>query len=413
MDVRVQPSESISSAKPIKRSIAVELEGESDPTAKRAKRSKHGKKKRSKDKQGSDAQIVQDDWICFKTSPVTGDPMAPITSPKSDLPNPFQVAGKAQAPKASKESVGEPSHKDEDQVMEVDQDETPSRKASHKSQKAEANTRKSRARKDLKRALEEADAKVASDNNPLTTQMGEKKLESDPFVGNGFTFGTQTSRGNIPPLLNDTSKEAGSHDDDLSDEERITPSSAGLKTLKSINKHLKSLGGKLVAESDQSLAQEIQSIHNNTAQIHQRLESDALRAAIRHEILFNALKKVSTDINRLSHQFQLQSQGQGHMDETAVPLPAASDNTTVAATPRSSKGARENDCNTNKGKKTGAGGIPSSNGASQAMQQSRKTLERCLSGFTEDMNKAKTVQEVSKYGMLCVQYAGDLFKTLG
>jgi hypothetical protein len=47
------------------------------------------------------------------------------------------------------------------------------------------------------------------------------------------------------------------------------------------------------------------------------------------------------------------------------------------------------------------------------MLQSRKTLEQCLAIYTEDMDRAGTREEVVKYGGLAVQYAGDLFKTLG
>jgi hypothetical protein len=50
---------------------------------------------------------------------------------------------------------------------------------------------------------------------------------------------------------------------------------------------------------------------------------------------------------------------------------------------------------------------------SKSMQQSRKTLEQCLRIYTEDMNRAGSSEEVAKYGGLVVQYAGDLFKTLG
>ncbi|KAK3291941.1 uncharacterized protein B0H64DRAFT_420151 [Chaetomium fimeti] len=49
----------------------------------------------------------------------------------------------------------------------------------------------------------------------------------------------------------------------------------------------------------------------------------------------------------------------------------------------------------------------------RSMLQSRKTLERCLGSYTVDMERAGTREEVAKYGGLAVQYAGDLFKTLG
>ncbi|KAK4100436.1 hypothetical protein N658DRAFT_427739 [Parathielavia hyrcaniae] len=49
----------------------------------------------------------------------------------------------------------------------------------------------------------------------------------------------------------------------------------------------------------------------------------------------------------------------------------------------------------------------------KSMRQARKTLEQCLRTYTEDLNRAGSVEEVARHGGLCVQYAGDLFKTLG
>ncbi|KAH6623757.1 hypothetical protein F5144DRAFT_595869 [Chaetomium tenue] len=72
---------------------------------------------------------------------------------------------------------------------------------------------------------------------------------------------------------------------------------------------------------------------------------------------------------------------------------------------------------------SGVGGTPRAGSAaaareireklSKSMLQSRKTLEQCLAIYTEDMDRAETREEVVKYGGLAVQYAGDLFKTLG
>jgi hypothetical protein len=48
-----------------------------------------------------------------------------------------------------------------------------------------------------------------------------------------------------------------------------------------------------------------------------------------------------------------------------------------------------------------------------SLRKSRKTLKQCLRSYTGDMDRAGSMDDVKKYGGLCVQYAEDLFKTLG
>jgi hypothetical protein len=204
-----------------------------------------------------------------------------------------------------------------------------------------------------------------------------------------------------PPILEEDSAPA-------------TPS--GTKTLKAINKHLKALEAKLTttttasSSSPDQITYEIISLRSTMSQLQTRLECDELRASIRHNMLFNALVKVSTDVGMLSgmiQQVQEQPQvvdGQGQNDGADADG-SGENNTTngaivVNGTPRVSASVA-------------AAVTAAKDKRGKAMRQSRKTYEQCLGIYTEDMNRAGDREGVEKYGGLCVQYAGDLFKTLG
>jgi hypothetical protein len=205
-------------------------------------------------------------------------------------------------------------------------------------------------------------------------------------------------------------------DPPILEEDSAPANPSGTKTLKAINKHLKALEAKLTttttasSSSPDQITYEIISLRSTMSQLQTRLECDELRASIRHNMLFNALVKVSTDVGMLSgmiQQVQEQQQvvdGQGQNDGADADG-SGENNTTngasvVNGTPRVSASVA-------------AAVTAAKDKRGKAMRQSRKTYEQCLGIYTEDMNRAGDREGVEKYGGLCVQYAGDLFKTLG
>lgn len=434
MDLRKQlfssamPASSPLSAEPTKRASDDALED--TPAAKRAKRSKSGKKRRSEEDLGADGVVVQDDWASFNSSPATGgrnhEEVAPVYP---STPFPFKSGSKIKVPvsaekpaeKSGEKYVGE-IHAEigegkESSTMEMN--DGPNETASHQSPKTEAKPRKNRAERRLKKkTVEELPLAVLPEGPEDETE--KKRPSPEPVTTNGMP----TSKTGASPKTDRISMaqepEAPESTNLLDNSEIVSSNPTGLRTLKAISKHLKSIDAKLTsgsgsgnsngngsvtAATDAELASTLQSLRVELSALQHRLHRDALRASFRHEIVFNALKKVSTDVNRLGQQLQGLVQGGGGGGETGhgynnegSVASGSLDDATAAATPRSSTVAKARA----KALKDGA-----------ALEQSRKTLERCLSGFHEDMNKAGSADEVKKLGRLCVQYAGDLFKTLG
>lgn len=406
MDLRKQLFSSSWSEESTKRASAEPLED--TPAAKRAKRSKSGKKPRSKEDQGSGADFVQDDWVCFNKSPATGSPVQKITPVYPPTPFPLKQASKVNKALKSDEAYEKTDSETRLESVEpkIDVNGSLEERKIHENSKAEANTRKTRAEREFKRDSLETSMIV----EPPKLKTEKKKSSVEPPTSNGINPKAPAS-----PKTGGFSKtdKAQAHDDeDLNGITEITSSPRGHKTLRAINKNLKALNAKLGGgggQSDPELIKELQFLRTDMSYLHHRLHRDALRASFRHEIVFNALKKVSTDINKLSLQLQGENgdQGQNEGAEEAV---------AAAATPRSAKGKAQKGSTKDAAGKDGprdtAGASSTAAKQSAALEQSRKTLERCLNGFHEDMKKADNAEDVNRFGKLCVQYAADLFKTL-
>lgn len=204
---------------------------------------------------------------------------------------------------------------------------------------------------------------------------------------------------------------------------------AGTKTLKAINKRLKALEASLVAAPPSSLCSSSSSasggldkekdtdrrleamavaLRADVARLQERLDRDEARATIRHEILFNALVKVTGDVCALGGEVVwLLAQDQRDQRERLVDGNGGSSGT------GDGRGGDIGASNSTPRAATAGSTREVKDRLSRSMQQSRKTLEQCLRIYTEDMNRADSKEEVAKYGGLVVQYAGDLFKTLG
>ncbi|KAK0611014.1 hypothetical protein B0T14DRAFT_529471 [Immersiella caudata] len=144
------------------------------------------------------------------------------------------------------------------------------------------------------------------------------------------------------------------------------------------------------------IAGEVKATQHRISALERHREVDAARAAIRHDIMFGVLKKVSHDINGLSASCLKQStaadmeyfmKGEELKQEPgATPTPRIKSSQSRAATPRATKSDAKH------------------------MKQ-RGTMEHLLSDWTCKMNEAETVAEVMELGKLLVKYAEDLVKT--
>ncbi|KAK3900593.1 hypothetical protein C8A05DRAFT_35753 [Staphylotrichum tortipilum] len=196
---------------------------------------------------------------------------------------------------------------------------------------------------------------------------------------------------------------------------------AGTKTLKAINKHLKAISAALAdtpttkittgtaplntttnGNDNEALRSDLSHLRTDIARLHDRLARDTLRAAARHEMLFNALVKVSRDVLALAGAVQDSTAAvHNHNQEDSTDAEVTNHgNGAVLGTPRGSTASAVKDKEVRER-------------LSRSMLQSRKTLEQCLRIYSGDMDRAGSVEEVARYAGLVVQYAGDLFKTLG
>ncbi|KAL2133104.1 hypothetical protein VTI74DRAFT_2935 [Chaetomium olivicolor] len=430
------------------------------PTAKRAKRAKDGKKRRSKGKKDkeSDGYVEQHDWVTFDVSPAASSPI-PRKPTFVHPPTPFPLKLALQAMKSVKK---EKEAKSETEADAADANNLANEcKTALTNPKTQANTRKARAEPDTKKGPKDANKNynfneapaIAGPSKPFTNNQAAAELPRDltplsdftPPID--FTFKAFPNPPVVPPTSSSSTGKTGENtpinainpldtmntaitnnngkittittsDNNLGLETNPTPlkTPAGTKTLKAIKKRLKAFESTLTSYPSE-FSNQLQSLHSNIVQLHERLERNELRAAVRHEMLFNSLVKVAGDVGRLSHevaslQSQIQhchhihddrKQGQEAHDQCGSDTMGADGEIAAAATATASmvKDTKETKETREKQQRLSA-----------SMLQSRKTLEQCLRIYTEDMNRAGTREEVGKFGGLCVQYAGDLFKTL-
>lgn len=179
---------------------------------------------------------------------------------------------------------------------------------------------------------------------------------------------------------------------------------------------------------------EIAAIRQNLAALDQRIQANELRASIRQEILFNALKKVSMDINKLNAAIAKGGEAQAVADSpdaslgevardrlsrsaratavgpkgsihstTPIPLPMFGNTKAVSS-------AHHRETPTSGARGAGAGAKAAGATGGDAFAEARKNQDKLLAGFTNEMNAAKDAKTVEIKGRLCVKYADDLFK---
>lgn len=110
---------------------------------------------------------------------------------------------------------------------------------------------------------------------------------------------------------------------------------------------------------------ELETLKEGFEELERRRQLDATRAAVRHEILFEALKRIHEEVSKLKH------------DDSGPP----------------------------------AGGAASPQPTGKKLQEGRKNMERCLEQYTLDMENATKPEQVRAAGKLCTKYSDSLFKT--
>ncbi|KAK3348253.1 hypothetical protein B0H65DRAFT_170498 [Neurospora tetraspora] len=182
---------------------------------------------------------------------------------------------------------------------------------------------------------------------------------------------------------------------------------------------------------------ELFTIKQNLAALEQRIQANELRASIRQDILFNALKKVSIKLSASSSPaISGTSQADHHNDRSNSPdsSPASAHRDRLARSVRATTvgpngsihsvtpiplpklGKRAFSSHHRETPASGAGAGAKAAGAAgtsgAAIAEARKIQDKLLKGFTTEMNAAKDKKTVEIKGALCVKYADDLFKML-
>ena len=164
-------------------------------------------------------------------------------------------------------------------------------------------------------------------------------------------------------------------------------SAASVKDLKTVTKRLQSLDDRLGAYP-KTLQKELASLKDSIHALEERTQRNEIRAAIRHDIIFDALKKISQDVNQVRSESLKRAAAEMATDDEG----GEGSSTVLGSGEKISKRKIK---------------VPKSPGKNQA----RKTMERCLNQYMDKMNNAVSVDEVKQTGSLCKQYAEDLIKT--
>ncbi|KAK3303082.1 uncharacterized protein B0T15DRAFT_559843 [Chaetomium strumarium] len=359
--------------------------------AKRAKRAKSGKKRCDESVNESAICAVQDDWACSDTGPATQKDLEDTEmcdAPAQNIPKTEANTGKSRA---------EPDHQGKPKYPIINGREWipavagPSRPRAGHRELAEQPRRELTPLSEIAPPL---DYTFKAFPNPTTSDYNPPEVLEKPKTKDEET----KAAGESPQVT--TNK--NDFDEGTSPIIPARGNHAGTKTLKAINKHLKAIETKLNEHSPD----EIESLRAHITRLQERLDLDGLRAAIRHEILFNALIKVATDVGKLSSQIEAAAQNQRDESKDEQISEASITNITPPARVNQKKGRD--------GIAAAAAAIKESKDKQKvSLRKSRKTLEQCLRSYTEDMDRAGSMKAVRNYGGLCVQYAEDLFKTLG
>lgn len=139
------------------------------------------------------------------------------------------------------------------------------------------------------------------------------------------------------------------------------PSSPDTKLKARTAKRLKKME-KAMEDHEEDIKTEIANLREGFEELERRRQMDSVRAAVRHEIIFSALKTIHEEIGKLKED-----------------------------------------------KEPPAGASPRI--GSKQQQEGRKNLEQCIAKYTQDMERGVRVEQVKVAGKLCASYSEALFKT--
>ncbi|KAM7192455.1 hypothetical protein V8F33_008330 [Rhypophila sp. PSN 637] len=165
------------------------------------------------------------------------------------------------------------------------------------------------------------------------------------------------------------------------------PKALGTKSKKTLTSDLKVYSDRLKVLEAKA---EIASLRESIQVLEERIQRNEMRAAVRHDMIFDALKKISQDVNKIRDS------------SNAIPNSSESKSGSIdmGNSPPPNK----------KFKRSRSPGPEKATQKAEHAAAARETMVRCLKTYTEDLNNASTFEEVKKRGDLCKKYAESLFK---
>ncbi|KAK4213138.1 hypothetical protein QBC37DRAFT_400860 [Rhypophila decipiens] len=166
------------------------------------------------------------------------------------------------------------------------------------------------------------------------------------------------------------------------------PKKLGTKSKKTLTNDLKACSDRLKVIEEKG--DEIASLRESIRVLEERIQRNEMRAAIRHDMIFDALKKISQDVGTI------------RSNSNAIPglSESMSGSVDMGSSPPPNK----------KIKRSRSPGPEKASQKAEHTAAARQTMIRCLKTYTEDLNSASTFEEVKKCGDLCNKYAESLFR---
>lgn len=173
------------------------------------------------------------------------------------------------------------------------------------------------------------------------------------------------------------------------------------KESREVAERLQAIHDKMTDKANETIRNELVSLRESVRLLEERIQRNEVRAAIRHDILFDALKKISEDVNKIrsNSTTMMSMSSMSGSEENGSSVSGENSEIGSASPPPNKKRFR----------------VTKSPGPQKAVPAqptaARKTMERCLSQYMDEMNSASTAEEVKKRGELCKKYAENLIKT--
>ncbi|KAK0648945.1 hypothetical protein B0T16DRAFT_389099 [Cercophora newfieldiana] len=238
-------------------------------------------------------------------------------------------------------------------------------------------------------------AKQESEDEELVSDHGRGRGRHRELKSSPIPIDFSSERGPIStPVGSDDEGKIGIFRDESPQHNGTKNGADSKEQLKTILREIGKLDNGEVSGVE-SLMEEIRATRRDIAGLEQRRQVDEARAVIRHEVVFNVLKKVSQEMHSLaSLHLKSTSLGENGLKEKEPKTKRGS-----TPTPHS-KPLRHRDV-TPRAEKT----------ETKTETKQRVTMERLVGNYTRQLNEAKTVEDVEEAGELCVKYAENLVRS--